>query len=268
MPYKVIEIFKDLPQTNCKDCGKAGCYQFALGVYLNEIDLASCTQLEAQQLEMMRARLNEGKEQGEGKAPPNHQQALKRLYEVMSEADLATLAEKSGSVYSSESENIELELFGEKYIVKRNSVEQPHGREENIWEKVLILLYLTMSKGTEMIGQWVSFKELPNTISKAKNFEDECEKLAKASDDNPGKIENAIISIGGTKLELESTDLAFDIVALPRVTVRLLYWAGDDDFESRCSILLDKGVLDYLDQEASVFLAEVLVNKIIDSMRN
>lgn len=265
MPYKVIEIFNDLPKTNCKECGKPGCYQFALGVYLNELELESCTQLEADKLSEMQAKLAEGKQQGEGVAPPNHQQALTRLYEVMAEADLSKLAKNSGCNF--DGEIITVELFGENYQVKRNSVTQPPGKEENVWEKVLILLYLTMSKGTESIGQWVSFKELPNTISKAKNFEDECEKLAGACDEMPDKLEKALSQFSATKLELESVDLAYEIKALPKVTVRLLYWQGDDDFASRCSILLDKGVLDYLDQEASVFLAEVLVNKIIKLMK-
>lgn len=267
MPYKALEIYKDLPQSNCGECGKPGCFQFGLAVYLNEMQLEDCPQLEGEHLEQMKGKLAEGRDAGEGKAAPNHQQALERLYEIMADADMEQMAELAGSIYKAgDPESIELDLFGNIFTVERKAVHPPAGREENVWEKALLLLYLTMSKGKKAEGRWVAYRELPNTISKAKDFEDECERLARACTIEPEELDRVATALGGTILEAESADRAYEFQALPRVKLRWIFWAGDEDFPPRCSILMDKGILDYLDQEATVFMAEVFVNSIIDAI--
>jgi hypothetical protein len=57
--------------------------------------------------------------------------------------------------------------------------------------------------------------------------------------------------------------MAFEFRALPRVPMMLLVWDADADFEARGSLLLDAGVLDYLDQEALTFVAEALMRSLL-----
>ena len=40
-----IQIFKRLPKTNCKECGKLTCLAFAMDLTAGEVDLSECPHL-------------------------------------------------------------------------------------------------------------------------------------------------------------------------------------------------------------------------------
>jgi hypothetical protein len=50
---------------------------------------------------------------------------------------------------------------------------------------------------------------------------------------------------------------------LPRVPVLVLFWPQEEEFPARVSLLLDSSALDYLDQEALVFVAEALAGRLL-----
>jgi hypothetical protein len=62
---------------------------------------------------------------------------------------------------------------------------------------------------------------------------------------------------------LGNADRAFAFDALPRVQLLLLFWDRQEDFPARAALLVDRGLLDYLDQEASVFLAEAFASRLL-----
>ena len=42
---ELMEIYKYLPQTNCRECGEQGCYSFAIRLMAGQVSLDRCTQL-------------------------------------------------------------------------------------------------------------------------------------------------------------------------------------------------------------------------------
>ena len=48
MALSGIEIFKQLPKTNCKECGYATCMAFAAGLREGETEMAQCPPLSEQ----------------------------------------------------------------------------------------------------------------------------------------------------------------------------------------------------------------------------
>ncbi len=260
MSYKVLDIYKDLPKSNCGECGSPGCFQFATAVYLDQVPIRKCTQVTGAAMNEMERRLFEGRGMGEGKMPPNNEQALTRLREEMAAADLASLAKNAGAEYlSGPPESIRLELFGQPYKIDRTEAEALAGERPNLWVKVFLFIYLTRANGNPAAGSWVGFRELPNTISKAKSFEEQGEKLARHFEGRASDLAAEAERLGGRAVDNEAADLAFHFHALPRVDLLLYFWDGDEDFPARASILVDRGVFDYLDPEATVFLAEALV---------
>ena len=75
-------------------------------------------------------------------------------------------------------------------------------------------------------------------------------------------LKEAALSLGATEAEFGSADLCYRFKALPKVDLLLLYWEGGEEFGARAAMLLDGGVLDYLDQEAIVFMAEAFVKRL------
>ncbi|RJO74061.1 MAG: DUF3786 domain-containing protein [Myxococcales bacterium] len=266
MTYKVVEIYKDLPRTNCKDCSRAGCFQFAAAVHLGEVDFGQCPHLEEARRREMTARLEAEREKGDGTKPSSSEQALVALCQEMARADLSTLAGKSGAEHiPGPPETLRLSLFGVPHFIYRNDVRAVDGRESDILVKILLMLYATWANGAPVTGEWVAFKQLPNAIGKAKSFEKHIARLARHFEGRMDNLKAVAASLGGRAISTESADAAFEFQALPALALRLLYWEGDDDFPARASLLMDATIPNYLDQEGTVFLAETLVNLLLQA---
>lgn len=263
MAYKVLDILKELPGTNCRDCGKTGCFAFATGVYLDGFPLAKCPHLSPEKLAAMEAKLREGRSAGEGKKDAPQVQALAFLKEKIAGLDFSTMAENSSASYNpGPPESLTLPFLGTPHTLDQNDVKAASGPEPTVWIKVFLYIYVTRANGNPAANRWVSYRELPNTVSKEKTYERKVNEIGAHFGNDFEALDRAAQSLGGERVEFGSTDGAWFYRALPRVPIMLLYWRGTEEFPARTSLLLDAGVLDYLDQEATVFLAEAFVKMI------
>ncbi len=264
MAYKVLDLFKDLPGTNCGECGRSGCFAFATAVYLEGAPLSGCPHLSPEALREMAARLEEGRARGEGRRPEASEQALGHLRSVMAERDLREVAERCGARYEAgPPEAVEVTFLGVPHRVLRDDVRALEGPEPTVWVKIFLLIYATRATGEPPEGRWVSYRELPNTVSKSRSFEACAERIARAFEGRPGDLEGAASRLGGERVPHGSAPWAYRFRALPRVEILLLFWDRDEEFPARAMILLDGGVLGYLDQEALVFLAEAFAQRML-----
>ena len=99
-------------------------------------------------------------------------------------------------------------------------------------------------------------------MSKSRSFEEVVEKIASAFEGKKELMDDAANRLGGTAAEFGSADRAYIFPALPKVPILLLFWDREDEFSARASLLVDRGILDYLDHEAIVFLAEAFANRL------
>ncbi len=267
MGYKVVDIYKDLPQkAGCADCGKPGCFAFATGVYLEGHAVAECPLLTDEQRTAMETKL--GRSGTETVKAEAVEQAAEFLFEKLAEGDLEQMAARASTPFDASTGRAQVPLLGSSYTVQLGAVKPASSsddeEEPNIWVKVLTLLYLTTATGDEPQGEWIAYRQLPNTVAKTKTYDKEVDRIAAAFKGRLGDLETAASSLGGVTVDDESADLAIRFDALPRVPMLLLFWDGDEDFDARSSLLLDSGVLSYLDQESLVFLAQTLICRLLD----
>lgn len=263
MAYKVLDILKDLPGTNCKDCGKTGCFAFATGVYLDGAPLSGCPHLSPGKLEEMEARLAEGRNRGEGKKEASHVQALVFLKDKIAGMNFAQMAEKSDASFDpGPPETLSVHFLGCRHLITPDEVTALEGEAPSVWVKVFLYIYSTRANGNKAAGRWISFRELPNSVSKAKTFEKVVDGVAAHYADNPEALDDAVRALGGAPTDFGSAERAWLIKALPRVDLLLLFWGKGEEFGARTSLLMDAGILDYLDHEAIVFLAEAFVKRL------
>lgn len=267
MTYKVLDIYKDLARTNCGDCGRGSCFAFASAVYLEGVSPALCPFLAPEQLAAMQQKLDQGREQGEGTRAPSNEQALRSLLAQMHDSDLALLAERSGGelvgdAAAVDGRAIHLDFLDGSYLASSEGVETIRGEEPPVSVKILLLIYLTRASGCPLAGSWVAYRDLPNTVSKSKSCEQAAERIARRFSADRAGLAEASRRVGGEPVEAASADAAFVIRALPYVPVLLLFWDAEEEFPARVSLLLDRDVLDYLDQEAIVFMAEALAARL------
>lgn len=267
MAYKALDIYKDLPKkAGCNDCGKPGCFAFATAVHLEGLPLDKCIHLEPDQLALMKQKAASSQAKGEGPREEPEEQAAKALQQTFSEADFQRLADRSLAELKGEA--LEVDFFRRRFRLDRDDVVALDGGDVDVWIKVVLLMYVTRATGMPIADQWIAYRDLPNTISKQKTYEEWVDRLAQHFCGRFDELEKVASKLGGEKVSHESAELAFRFQALPRVPLLLLLWDKDDDFEGRGSLLLDKNVLDYQDQEALTFVSEALMRWLLDQEKN
>lgn len=262
--YKVLDIYRELPRTNCGDCGRKSCFAFASAVYLDAFPLERCPHLDPVRRAEMQKKIPAGRGEVGGASVASSEKALRALLATLKDADLATQAEKCGGLFfPAPEEQVLLRFLDGEYWVTRTVVRAASGEDPTVWVKIFLLIYLTRATGRPEGGTWVSYRDLPNTASKAKSFDDCTARVAAEFAGHPERLERAVLSLGGVPVESSSADRAYRLQVLPRVPVALLFWDKDEEFPARVLFLLDGRVLDYLDQEALVFLAEALAGRLL-----
>ncbi|MHB1344664.1 MAG: DUF3786 domain-containing protein [Thermoleophilia bacterium] len=264
MAYKVVDIYRDLPRTNCGDCGKGSCFAFATAVYLEAFPLERCPHLEAAWRADMEAKLEQSREAGAGRRPSSSEQALRSLLSELADADFAGLAAASGAEHElGADEGLIVGFLDGEYRVTRAGVTAVAGDPPSVWVKILILIYLTRAGGRLVEGEWIGYRDLPNTVSKAQSFEMSAARIAGEFAGRAATMAATVTAMGGRALEPGPADEAYRVEVLPRVPMLLLFWREEEEFPARVSLLLDRSVLDYLDQEALVFAAEALAGRLL-----
>lgn len=264
MAYKVLDIYKDLPRTNCGDCDKGSCFAFASAVYLEGFPLSACPHLDPEAVAPMEAKLEAGRAQGEGRKPESSEQALRALLAKIAPADFHALAEACGASYlAGPPEALQVDFLGLPHRITRDDVVALGGEAPSVWVKIFLLIYATRAPGTRPAGEWASFRELPNTTSKSKSFEANTDRIGRTFEGKIADLDRAVAQAGGRAEAFGSADRAWAFRALPRVELLLLFWDRQEDFGARASLLVDRQILDYLDQEAIVFLAEAFANRLL-----
>ena len=260
MGYKVLDILKELPGTNCRECGKPGCFAFATGFYLDGASFGGCPHLSPEKLADMERKLAESRGQGAGKKEASHVQALNHLKTKIKECDFAAMAKNSGVEYvPGPPETLLIPFMGRPHKLTAGDVVAVDAPEPSVWVKVFLYIYVTRATGAPPLGRWATFRELPNAVAKSKTYEDKVMAVASHFAERGEELLAAARNLGGIPLEFGSADSAWLFAALPKVELVLLYWKGGEEFPARTTLLVDAGVLDYLDHEAIVFLAEAFV---------
>lgn len=140
------------------------------------------------------------------------------------------------------------------------------GDKVPIKDRVLILHYLTLAKGTPATNRLITFKELPGGANYFPAF---CKRTIKPLLDyfgkEPGLLVAAAEKLGGHKADYG--DVAVTINAFSRVPITIVLWQGDDEFAPDGSIMFDANISDYLSTEDITVLCETITWRLVSLLR-
>lgn len=126
--------------------------------------------------------------------------------------------------------------------------------------QVLILHYLT-GPGAALRGQWISFKELPGGLIYQQPFYGRAVlPLIRTFGSQPANLLRAGEGLGGRPVD--QGDAAVELNPFPCLPVRLVIWAGDEEFPPGGTILFDASAPEMLATEDFAVLAEYLVKRL------
>ncbi len=140
------------------------------------------------------------------------------------------------------------------------------GEKVPIRDKVLILHYLTLAKGTPLANRLITYKELPGGANYFPTFS---KRTIKPLLDYFGK-EPRLLVAAAEKLDghkADYGDVAVTINPFSRVPITIVLWQGDDEFAPQWSIMFDATISDYLSTEDITVLCETITWRLINYLR-
>ncbi len=241
----VMEIFKLLDKSNCRECNKKTCMAFAGDVFLGKALLSECPYVAPDVLEKYGNEKNTFRQEQEEK----HRAMVDGLKQKISEIDLESRARELGAEYSNS--RLRLKILGKPFSVDQNGgiVTDIH---VNNWVVVPVYHYILYSRGKEPTGNWMSLRELPSGEDWYRFFEHRCEQSMKQiADLYPAFFEDIIRLFSGRQVDSHyDADLSLVLYPLPKLPLLICWQKPEDGLESDLKLFFDETAEDNLDIES------------------
>jgi hypothetical protein len=127
--------------------------------------------------------------------------------------------------------------------------------------QIIVLHYLGVRRRPEPGEPELTFAHLPDGLVYAVNYEARViRRLCATAGRDADTLRAAASAVGAAPADGGS--LAFDIDVLPRLRLRLIWHAGDEEFGPSAAILLPRGIAEMFCIEDVVVLSEMLVSRL------
>jgi len=132
-------------------------------------------------------------------------------------------------------------------------------------DKILILHYFTLAKGTPSTGILINYKQLPGGVSYFPAFSQRAiNPFVKHFGQKPELLIDISSKLGGYKAD--QGDISVTINAFNHVPITFALWRGDEEFSPSGGILFDANISDYLSTEDITVLCETIAWKLVKSI--
>jgi len=193
--------------------------------------------------------------------------AYKLTCEQLARIDIEQQCRKSGAQYVDRNRVI-IEYLNRSYLIALPNIEislRDSEEEAPLKDRILILHYLTLAKGTPATNRLITFKQLPGGASYFPAFSQRAIKpLLNHFGKEPELLTDAAAKLGGYKANYG--DVAITINAFPRVPITFALWRGDDEFPPRGGIMFDASISAYLSTEDITVLCETIIWRLVKSL--
>lgn len=164
---------------------------------------------------------------------------------------------------------IRLEVLGKRMSVDfdANGLILEDGSAVDMRWQVLVVRYLCAPAPAELTGNEMVFADIPETrgyqgVYDGRVIKRLCFTVGRTAE----TLERGALAVGGQPCEGQG-DLNFRFQALPRVPVRLVWYAGDEDFPPNAVFLFDSSVVHVLAPEPIIVLSELIVGEMSRAIR-
>jgi hypothetical protein len=195
------------------------------------------------------------------------------LRQSLEHVDPNKIADRVGAtVNKTESGELELRLlFWKKEIGIRLPDWVAHdpesGQELSVDQQGILLYHFTSSRGSQMVGEWISFNNLPDGKFYQTAFQGYSgNELARFFLNYIQQFEQAAQQIGGRKEKIGEAIYSFQV--LPKVPLAVAYWLGDEDLPSSAQVLFDASVVYHLPTDVCAIMGSMLIRKLMKAARS
>jgi hypothetical protein len=182
-------------------------------------------------------------------------------------SDMEEQCHKSGARYVGPNKII-INYLNQPYHITLPDVEillEDSKTEVSLKDKILILHYFTLAKGTSPTGILINYKQMPGGVSYFPAFSQRAiNPFVKHFGQKPELLIDTSAKLGGYKAD--QGDVSVTIDAFNHVPITFTLWRGDEEFAPSGNILFDTNISDYLSTEDITVLCETIVWKLVKSI--
>ena len=140
--------------------------------------------------------------------------------------------------------------------------EEDSQKEVPIQEQILILHYMLSPAPSPLTGNWISYREIPGASFYYSSFVKRAiDPLKKVFGQNIDDFMRAGDILGGESID--TGDAGYEFRLFPNIPVRLILWAGDEEFPAEANMVFDENIGSMLSSEDIAWLAGMLVYRLI-----
>ncbi len=248
-----LDVFQHTPKTNCGECGLETCMAFSLQVAQGEKPPQDCPYIDAATADELASAIPEPID-----VPDPRASLLAELKREIVNVDFADAAERLGG-----------ELHGDRLAIrclgKLFEVNPEGGLHSDAhihdWVHLPILQYVVHGEGKDPTGVWKNFNQLEGFRDRSLFFTHRCEKAFQEMADEHPDLFFDILDLFGEDFPPEdpTADRAVILYPLPKVPIVFCYWAPEDEFESKLTLLFDKATEVNLGGEGTYLLVQGIV---------
>jgi hypothetical protein len=131
------------------------------------------------------------------------------------------------------------------------------------YQQALLLYYFITCDGFPVLGEWISFSELPDGRFYNQAYQGYSgQSLVRIFGNDLAAFCQAAESLGGARVHHHG-DAAYVFQVLPLVPLMAVYWQGDEDFPPNCQVLFDAAVSHHLPTDACAVIGGNLAKMLI-----
>jgi hypothetical protein len=233
-PKNVMEIFKLLDKSNCRECGEKTCLAFAGAVFRGQKKIDQCPRLDPDVVDRF-----SGDPDDTNTLDANREEFLAMVKQKMAGVDFVSAAERTGG--RAENGRLTLKILGKDFSVdaQGNLYSDIH---VNPWVAAPFFDYVLNGEGAVPTGQWVSFRELKHGKDRYPLFQKRCEESMKqVADTYTDLFDDVVHLFSGRQVDRQfQSDISVVLHPLPKVPVMICYWRPDEGIGSSLNIFFDE----------------------------
>lgn len=188
--------------------------------------------------------------------------------QVFLSKDPVEMAGNAGGRYDPATGQINIPYLGQICRVNREARITPDNPAFRLSrnEVTCILQYLAGATGLPPRNTWISFLELPDGPHHFVLFQKEAmEPLAKAFGSDLESFARLALALGGQPLNMG--DKGFSLQVLPKLSLAMAVWEGDEEFPAKANILFDAVAPQYLSTAGLWVLGIEVAERFTDQSR-
>lgn len=199
----------------------------------------------------------------------DYRESFRLAAQELVKGDLPRIAEMSGAdmaILEDGACRLRVLFFGSPYWVQvREGVEvirEGWNAEVSLPEKILLCHYLLHAHDEPVRDELITFRDIPDGHFYFEAFQRRARDPFLSTFGWNGKLYRACAGdLGGTPVENGDVGMSFRV--LPRITIQIVLWEGDEELPPEATILFDTSIRRRLPAEDIVVLSGMLVYRLI-----